>query len=144
MARGYFEIGIYHSKAEVNIGTLWRSAFQLGANGIYTIGRRYKKQSSDTGKAWRNIPLRHYEDFDEFYSMLPFNSILVGVEFGGENLSNYAHPDRAIYLLGAEDYGLPDEIMRKCHQIISIESIRQPSFNVAVVGSIVMYDRLVK
>jgi hypothetical protein len=27
----YFEIGIYHSKKANNVGTLWRSALQLGA-----------------------------------------------------------------------------------------------------------------
>jgi tRNA (guanosine-2'-O-)-methyltransferase len=69
--RGYFEIGIFHTKTESNIGTLWRSAYQMGASGIYTIGRRYQTQSSDTSKAWKRIPLRHHEQFDEFYKQLP-------------------------------------------------------------------------
>ena len=34
----YFEIGVYHPKKEVNIGTLWRTAYQLGASVIFTIG----------------------------------------------------------------------------------------------------------
>ena len=37
----YFEIGIFHTKTEQNVGTLWRSAFQLGAAGVFTIGKRY-------------------------------------------------------------------------------------------------------
>jgi tRNA(Leu) C34 or U34 (ribose-2'-O)-methylase TrmL len=44
----YFEIGIYHPKTRNNVGTLWRSAYQLGASGLFTIGRRYERQSSDT------------------------------------------------------------------------------------------------
>ncbi len=36
----YFEIGIFHPKTKENIGTLWRSAYQLGAAGIFTIGKR--------------------------------------------------------------------------------------------------------
>lgn len=30
----YFEIGIFHPKHGENIGTLWRTAYQLGAAGI--------------------------------------------------------------------------------------------------------------
>jgi len=142
--RGYFEIGIYHTKKEVNVGTLWRSAFQLGASGIYTIGRRYKKQSSDTGNSFKHIPLRHFDEFDNFYHQIPLGARLIGVEMGGHNLSNYCHPEQAIYLLGAEDYGLPENIADKCHQVVSIEAVRLQCFNVAVAGSIVMYDRFVK
>ena len=142
--RGYFEIGIYHTKAEVNVGTLWRSAYQLGANGIYTIGRRYKKQASDTPKVHRHIPLRNYEQFDEFIKHLPKEALLIGIEIGGIPLSGYCHPERAIYILGAEDYGLPELVLSKCKQVISIESVRLPSFNVAVAGSLVMYDRFIK
>ena len=139
---GYFEIGIYHTKTEMNVGTLWRSAYQLGASGIFTIGKRYEKQSSDTCKAWHNIPLRHYETIDEL--SIPYDCMLVGIEMGGIELHGAKHPNRAIYLLGAEDGGLPAEILKRCHKVVSIESRRVNSFNVAVAGSIVMYDRLCK
>jgi len=35
---GYFEIGILHPRNSANVGTLWRSAYQLGASGIFIIG----------------------------------------------------------------------------------------------------------
>ena len=62
MKRGYFEIGIYQGKTPANLGTLWRSAFQLGAAGIFLIGNRFKKHASDTTSAYRHIPLRQYTD----------------------------------------------------------------------------------
>ena len=68
----YFEIGIYKPKTEENVGTLWRSAYQLGASGIFVIGPRYKKQCSDTCKTHRNIPLRQFKNFDTFYEALPY------------------------------------------------------------------------
>lgn len=140
----YFEIGIYHTKTETNVGTLWRSAYQLGASGIFTIGRRYKKQSSDTYKAVCHIPLRHFESLEDFKAQRPIGAVLVGVEMGGQSLSGFLHPKQAIYLLGAEDHGLPNEILEYCQVIVSLESIRQASYNVAVTGSIVMYDRMRK
>ncbi len=105
MKRGYFGVGMYHTKTETNVGTLWRSAFQLGASFIFTVGKRYKTQSSDTPKAWKNIPLYHYEVIEQL--VMPKDVLLVCVEQGGTPLSNFAHPERAIYLLGAEDHGLP-------------------------------------
>jgi tRNA G18 (ribose-2'-O)-methylase SpoU len=70
------------------------------------------------------------------------NAVLIGVEFGGTNLQEFKHPKQAIYLLGAEDHGLPDDIISRCNQIISIESINMQSYNVSTAGSLVMYDRV--
>lgn len=142
--RGYFEIGIYCVKHKVNVGTLWRSAFQLGASGIFTIGKRFEKQSSDTPKAFRHIPLRDFVDINEFNIARPRSTILVGIEMGGLPLSSFTHPERALYILGAEDHGLSGVILEKCNCIISIEAVRRESYNVAVAGSIVMYHRLLQ
>ena len=141
---GYFEIGIVHGKTEYNIGTLWRSAYQLGASGIFTVGKRYSQQCSDTTKAWRHIPLRNYETFEEFYNAIPYDCQLIGVEMGGDDLREFSHPKRCVYLLGAEDHGLSPEIAGRCHGLVSIGSLRVQSYNVAVAGSIVMYDRFSK
>ena len=139
---GYFEIGIFHGKTEYNIGTLWRSAYQLGAAGIFTIGRRYKHQSGDTTKAWRHIPLRHYLTFEDFKANLPYEAQIVGIEMEGRELAGFTHPKIAVYLLGAEDHGLPPEVLSMCHHVVSLESIGQLSYNVSVAGSLVMYHRV--
>jgi len=141
-ARGYFEIGIFHPKTGMNVGTLWRSAMQMGAAGVFTIGRRYARQSSDTCGTERHIPLRHSLDWDAFVAQRPIGAQLVGIEMGGRSLAGFTHPDRAIYLLGAEDHGLPDTVLATCQSVVSIESVRQASYNVAVAGSLVMYHRL--
>lgn len=140
--RGYFEVGIYHTKTESNVGTLWRTAYQLGAAGVFTIGKRYKRQSSDTLKVMHHIPLRHFLALEEFKRQRPIGAVLVGIEMDGIPLSNFTHPKQAIYLLGAEDYGLPAEVREYCNCIVSLESIGAASYNVAVAGSIVLYDRL--
>ncbi len=138
----YFEIGIFHTKTYQNIGTLWRSAYQLGAAGIFTIGKRYKKQPSDTYKSWKQIPLRFFENFDDFLNHRPVDAVLIGIEEGGVPLQRISHPKRAIYLLGAEDYGLPKEVLACCNQVVSLRSVRRSSYNVSVAGSIVMYHRV--
>lgn len=139
--RGYFEIGIYQGKHTVNLGTLWRSAYQLGAACVFVIGRRYEKQSSDTYKTWRHIPLRNFADFDAFQAARPYDCPLIGVEMGGKALAGFKHPQRAVYLLGAEDSGLPNRVLRACQDVVSLEALNQASYNVAVAGSLVMYHR---
>jgi tRNA G18 (ribose-2'-O)-methylase SpoU len=139
---GYFEIGIYHTKTETNVGTLWRSAYQLGASSVFTIGRRYKRQASDTVNVRNQIPLRHYKTFDEFVAYRPIGASLIAVEMGGRPLTGFCHPKTAIYLLGAEDNGLPKSVLDYCNCIVSLEAIKTPSYNVAVAGSLVMYNRV--
>ena len=54
--RRYHAIGIVGAKNEQNVGTLWRSAFQLGAAFIFTVGTRYRSQTTDTLKShWRMV-----------------------------------------------------------------------------------------
>ena len=139
--RGFFEIGIFSPKHEVNVGTLWRSAYQLGASGIFTIGKRYKQQAGDTVKSMHQIPLRYYETFDDFRHHRPEQATLVGIEMGGRSLAGFCHPEQSIYLLGAEDDGLPQDIIDYCNCVVSLDSVMMNSYNVAVAGSIVMYHR---
>lgn len=142
--RGYFGIGIYHCKTEENVGTLWRSASILGADFIFTIGRRYKKQASDTTKTTRHIPLFHYEDFDDFFRHVPYDCPVVAIELDENSvpLESYHHRQRCIYLLGAEDHGLPKDILVRCKETVQL--IGKFCYNVSTAGSIVMYDRAVK
>lgn len=143
--RGFFEIGIVHGKSQVNLGTLWRSAYQLGAAGIFSVASRYPmRPASDTLKTWRHISHRRFDTMEAFIEALPYGAPIIGIEMGGVPLADFVHPPQAMYLLGAEDHGIPKHILERCHRVVSLEAARTPSFNVAVAGSIVMYDRFVK
>lgn len=145
MSRGYFGVGVYHPKTEENIGTLWRHARLYGADFIFTIGRRYRKQASDTSDTSKHTPLFHYENYADFDAHRPANSNVVCVEMSDKatSLPESHHPEQAIYLLGAEDTGIPEEILRG-KQTIQIPSEKPQSMNVAVSGTLVMYDRFIK
>ena len=142
--RGYFGIGIYNPQKEVNVGTLWRSAYCFGALFIFTIGRPIGQQPSDTINTWRHIPYLNYPDFEDFRSHLPHDCVLVGCEVTeqAEPLETFNHPQRAVYLLGTEGTGIPESILSRCHTTIKIDT--RLCLNVAVAGSIVLYDRRAK
>jgi tRNA G18 (ribose-2'-O)-methylase SpoU len=141
---GYFGVGIFHSKTAVNVGTLFRSAYVLGASYVFTIGRRYTRQASDVGHATMHMPLFHYHNFEDFYGAMPKGSVLVGIELvtTAQCIRRFSHPKRACYLLGAEDHGLPPAIMARCHTLVKLPGTH--SLNVATAGSLVMYDRWAK
>lgn len=144
ISRGYFGIGILNGKEPANIGTLWRSAGILGADFIFTIGERYKHQATDTARTPRHIPLYHYRDVYDFMSHLPTGCPVVAVELADNAvpLQDFQHPRRCIYLLGAEDAGIPADVLGQCSTTVQL--IGEHCYNVAVAGSIVMYDRATK
>lgn len=141
---GFFGIGILNNVDEINIGTLWRSAYIMGASFIFTVDKRYKKQSSDVTNAWQKIPLYHYDTMDDLLANLPYDTRLVGVELDETsiNIVEYQHPHRCVYLLGNEQTGLTAEAIEKCHELIQLPG--DYSLNVSVAGSIVLYDRVAK
>jgi tRNA G18 (ribose-2'-O)-methylase SpoU len=144
--RGYFGIGVFQAKREVNIGTLWRHANLYGAAFIYTIGARYDRQCSDTMQTPRHIPLFTYPDEATFSTLRPYDCPLVCIELDERAvpLPEFVHPERAVYLLGAEDNGLPPSILDRAQYVVQIPCPKPYSMNVATAGTLVLYDRFIK
>jgi tRNA G18 (ribose-2'-O)-methylase SpoU len=117
-----------------------------GAAFIFIIGKRYKKQCSDTQHTYRHIPLWQFETYDEFTKSPIYDCQMVAVELHEQStsLQGFDHPRRAVYLLGAEDNGLPLSVINKAVHIVQIPSAKPQSMNVATAGTLIMYDRFVK
>lgn len=144
MKRGFCGIGIFNPEKQCNIGTLFRSALALHVDYIFTIGRKYHLQSSDTCKSIRNLPYFHFLTKEEFFNNIPACARLVCIETKQPNsreLSRFVHPEQAVYLLGNEGNGIPPSILEK-NMVVHIPS--SLCLNVSVSGSIVLYDRLCK
>lgn len=141
----YFAIGIENPKTVENIGLLWRTAENFGAKFIFVVGGRFKKDPSDVLKTHMRLPFFRYADIDDFYSHIPHGCRLVGVENseGASDLREFAHFDRTVYLLGAEDNGMTRRALEMCHAVVNIPC-ENGCFNVSVAGALVMYDRLLK
>ena len=144
MKRGYFGIAVANMKTKLNYGSLFRSANCFGADALYLIGRRFEKQASDTMRTERHIPLYEFNNWDAFFGSIPLGCKTIAVEITDDarSLYNFEHPERAIYILGPEDGSLTYECLKRCVTTIKIPTSH--CLNVAVAGSIVMYDRLLK
>lgn len=144
MTRGYFGIGTVNMKTKVNYGTLFRSARCFGADFIFLIGRRFKKQCSDTMRSERHMPLFEYPTPEDFLNHIPYGCQPIGVEItdNARWLPEFQHPERAVYILGPEDGDLPHVLLDRCVSVLQIPT--SYCLNVAVAGSIVLYDRISK
>jgi tRNA G18 (ribose-2'-O)-methylase SpoU len=142
--RGYFGIGIENAKSSDNVGTLWRTAQSFEAAYVYTIGRRYQRQRTDTTNAIKHLPMQTFADFPSFFNALPMGCRLVGIELDPRavTLRKYSHHDQACYLLGAEDHGLSKVARDACHDLIVLPG--KHCLNVAVAGSIVLAHRVMQ
>lgn len=140
--RGFCGIGVFNPKHEVNIGTLFRSAVCFGANYLFTVGRRYKRQSSDTPDSLGHLPCFNHVCFEDLLKSLPARTRLVLVENSPEAIpiERFTHPPQAVYLLGAEDHGLPPRILQ--HKgALTVKINTKYCLNVSVAGSIILFDR---
>jgi tRNA G18 (ribose-2'-O)-methylase SpoU len=143
--RGYWGIGLYQPKREFNMGTLLRAANAFGAAFAFTVAERFQRQATDTSRSWRHVPIFRFHSLEDLVEHLPFNCPLVGIEYqvDGIELPRFVHPEQACYLLGAEDEGLPPEVLQRCRFAVHIPGVQFP-LNVASAGVIVMYDRHAK
>lgn len=142
--KGYFGVAVYQPRHEENVGSLWRTANAYGAAFMATVGRRYgRSQASDTPRSHCHVPLFHFTDITDLLDHLPRGCPLVGVELDPRAvlLDRFTHPERGLYLLGAEDHGLPPDVIDSCHHLVQVPSVAMWSLNVAVAGGIVVAHR---
>lgn len=141
--RGFFGIGTYQPKNETNSGTVFRTAQSYEANFVYTIGRKYTKQATDTGDATKNIPYFFYPSVDDLLNFRPRHTKIVCIELSEQarSLDNFCHPENAIYLLGNESYGIHQEVLDKSDFTVQISTPHSLCLNIAVAAGIVMYSR---
>lgn len=144
--RGYFGIGIYSPKTPENVGSLMRSASVFGADFTFMVGPHRVNHPTDTTKYWKHNPHWRFSTGTAFFGSLPHGAPVVAMELTDDavSLTDFVHPERAVYLLGSEDNGLPPEILKRVHHVIRIPSFSKYSMNVAVAGAVVMHDRFRK
>jgi len=142
--KGFCGIGVFMPKSKENIGTLIRSAKMFEADFVFMIGERYVSQCSAV-KLDTKIPIFYFKDFKTFCECMPPVEKYCVIELTTKSkpLGEYKHKKQGIYILGAEDNGIPKEILEsdRC-EFVEIEG--ESSLNVAVAGSIVLYDRFIK
>ena len=142
--RGYFGVGVEGISKPMNLGSLLRSAHAFGASFAFTIGAAFDARaaaSADTSAAVASLPLHEYPDLAGF--SLPHGCRLVGIELieDAVELPSFTHPAQAAYVLGAERASLSPALLERCDFVVKIPT--RFSINLAIAGTLVMYDRMI-
>ena len=138
-----FDVAVYGCKNYFNFGAIVRIAHNFLASNLYAIDlEKYYKKASMCGNTYENI---HKQTLEEF-SIMALKRSIVSFErrppdLESEPLSTFVWPDRPIMVFGAEDTGVPDEILEVSSNIVTIPVYGVLNdHNVAVAAGIAMYD----
>lgn len=147
-----YAVMIVNLYGDRNIGTIIRTAVNMGASKVIMVGRRIFDRRTSVGT-------HHYVDLER---ILGFPDDLrevfkdytpIIIEQGGEDLDDvswepYVRGERKppCFIFGAEDTGLSAEFIAKCRQVEGCRCVSIPqhgvirSMNVSCVASIVTND----
>lgn len=135
-----FRLIVFNIEKNPNVALLLRSAYAFGCKEFLIVGRQRFRFTGASG-AHRFQPIRHCFTLQEAVDYCrDQGDEIVGVEIGGEALSQTTFLNNTAFILGNEGRGLADAETH-CDRLVTIPQWRgMPSLNVATAGSIVMYD----
>ncbi len=118
-----------------NVGTLLRAADAFGAGVMLSEGCADpfgpKALRAAMGSTFR-VPLLAFD--------VPPGSVAL-VADGGEPLDNVDLDRYSTFVVGAEREGLPEDVLARCDVKATIPTSQVESLNVAMAGTIVLYER---
>lgn len=141
-------IGLVNPKGPSNVGTIMRAAGCFNADEVLYTGTRYAraaqfeaKMNTDTHKSRSNIPLTQVECL---LTRKAENMQVVCVELcvGATSLTEFSHPEQALYIFGPEDGSISQSIIDQADHVVYIPT--KDCLNLAATANVVLYDRLAK
>lgn len=144
MQESQVSIGLINPKTPTNVGIVMRASGCYRVNSVFYTGERFEravKFHTDTMQANKHIPLKGVDDLTE---CLPEDVKIVCVELveGAMPLTEYQHPEKAIYIFGPEDGSISKKVINKADAVVYIPTIG--CMNLAATVNVVLYDRLAK
>ena len=129
-----------------NVGAVIRAASCFGVEQVWYTGNRFKLDEEkrlpreERMKGYGKVTLIQNDyPYDQFKGVTP---VAIELTPNAEPLTEFEHPENALYVFGPEDGSIPQVSMRHCHRFVAI-----PTFhctNLAAAVYIVLYDRLQK
>lgn len=137
-------IGLCNPKTPSNVGSVMRAAGCYQADAVRFTGERFlraAKFQTDTKNIESKIPLTRV---DQLLEGLPDDMAVVCVELaeGATLLSEFVHPEHAIYIFGPEDGSIPQGTIDEADNVVYVPTIG--CMNLAATVNVLLYDRLSK
>jgi tRNA(Leu) C34 or U34 (ribose-2'-O)-methylase TrmL len=142
-------IAMVNPKYAHNVGAAIRAASCFGAHQVWYTGNRVPMDLGKKKRLPREERMKGHQDveliqFDYFFDEFGSDVVPVAVELrkDSELLSQFDHPEKALYVFGPEDGSIPSVYVRHCHRFVVIPT--RHCVNLAAAVYIMLYDRFVK
>jgi tRNA(Leu) C34 or U34 (ribose-2'-O)-methylase TrmL len=142
-------VALVDPKFPHNVGAAVRAASCYGIGQVWFSGDRvqlvgargYRLPREERMRGYQEVELRHSDAFFEAFDrdVVP---VAVEVRPGSESLIDFEHPERALYVFGAEDGTLGKAVLRHCHRFVIIPTRHCTNLSAAVYTA--LYDRHAK
>jgi tRNA(Leu) C34 or U34 (ribose-2'-O)-methylase TrmL len=126
-----------------------RAASCYGIRQVWFSGDRVQLRGARGYRLPREERMRGYQDVelrqsDAFFDAFERDVVPVAVEVraGSESLIEFDHPEKALYVFGAEDGSLGKAVVRHCHRFVIIPT--RHCTNLAAAVYTTLYDRHAK
>ncbi|HHQ48896.1 MAG TPA: TrmH family RNA methyltransferase [Acidobacteria bacterium] len=141
-------LAAWNISKEHNVGSLVRTAHAAAATEVVLVGSRvWNVEAARTAELYTDV-LHLPDDPQALLDHVAaghWNLVAVELDPRAVNLFEAEYPERPCFLLGAELGGVPPELLDAASLIVQIPQWGLvPSLNLAVAGSIVVYDHLAK
>lgn len=131
-----------------NVSQVVRACSCFGVEQCWFTGNRVQIELENAKRLPREERMKGYSSVDIIQYDYPFEQFkgatVVGIEVvpGAEMLTDFEHPENAVYVFGPEDGGLNSMVKGFCHRFVFIP-MRHCS-NLAAAVYITLYDRMLK
>jgi tRNA G18 (ribose-2'-O)-methylase SpoU len=142
MALAAWEISKEH-----NVGSLVRTAHAAAVSEVLLVGERdWNVEAAKTAELYTSvIQLQDQRALLDHIEDRGMSLVVVELHPRAVNLFDAVYPVRPCFLLGAELDGVPPELVERADLVVQIPQWGLvPSLNLAIAGSIVVYDYLAK
>ena len=127
-----------------NIGAIIRSAYALGADGVFVTGLKQINMSgvvrASSGAALSLVPVVYSNILDLINELHQVGFLIYGADLDGEPLQNALFNKKRVLVLGSEDRGISKRVKEKIDNIYKIEMKRDfDSLNVSAAAAIFLH-----
>lgn len=142
-------IAIYGSKNEFNIGGMIRTAHNFLVQDIHLVEVEwfYEKGALSTLK-YEKRNLRRWPTLDAFIDATKSRNVVAFEKrdnLDSIDIRTYQYPKNPILFFGSEKNGVPDQILKNCHSIVTVPILGlNNDHNVSTTCGIALYDWYVK
>ena len=132
-----------------NIGAAIRACSCYDVEQVWITGQRLAKKVWESKRIPREERMRGYQNVslileEKPFKFFPKDVVPVAIELtrGAENLLQFEHPEKAVYVFGPEDGSIPTGIQRMCHRRVFIPTKHCVNLSAAIYT--ILYDRTYK